>query len=225
MPHLLHLDASARRAAYSRRVSAAFTQAWREEAPAGTYTYRDLTADPVPPITEAWTTICDRLLLEGITEPDRYRRAVRTAAEREAWAILEPLLDELLAADVVLIGTPMYNYGVPAQLKVWIDQVTLPKMDLRPRRFVIASARGGSYAPGAPKAPFDHQERYLKDFFSGHYAIEDTLILSVELANATVDPGLAERLPQHQESLARALKDAAETGRKLAREARSTEEK
>ncbi|MFE6503482.1 NAD(P)H-dependent oxidoreductase [Kitasatospora sp. NPDC057738] len=219
MPQLLHLDASARRSSFSRRIGAAFAEAWRAEAPQGTCTYRDLAAEPVPPIGEAWTTICDTLLREGIVEPDRYAEAVRTDAERAAWAVLEPLLAELLAADVVLIGSPMYNFGVPAQLKLWIDQVTFPKMNLRPRRFVVASAQGGSYRPGMPRAPFDHQTRYLVDFFHGHYAVEDTLVIGAELANATVDPALAERLPQHEASLAAALTEATEAGRRLAREA------
>ncbi|MFG3224015.1 FMN-dependent NADH-azoreductase [Kitasatospora sp. NPDC048194] len=219
MPQLLHLDASARRASLSRRTGAAFADAWRAATPQHTYVHRDLAARPVPPIGEAWTTICDTLLREGIVEPARYREAVRTDAQREAWAVLEPLLTELLAADVVLIGTPMYNFGVPAQLKLWIDQVTFPRMDLRPRRFVIASARGGSYRPGTPRAPFDHQERYLVDFFRGHYGVEDTLVIGTELANSTVDPALAERLPQHEQSLAAALAEAAAAGRRMAREA------
>jgi len=51
-------------------------------------------------------------------------------ASARGWAVRGPLLAELLAADLVLIGTPMYNFGVPAALKAWIDQVTFPKMTL-----------------------------------------------------------------------------------------------
>jgi FMN-dependent NADH-azoreductase len=139
---------------------------------------------------------------------------VRTPAEREAWAVLEPLLAELLAADVILISTPMYNFGVPAALKAWIDQVTFPKMDLAPRRFVVAYARGGSYLPGAPREPYDHHVRYLRDFFAGHYAIpaSDIHVIGAELTNSLVDPGLAERRPQHEASLAEALAEAAALG-------------
>ncbi|WP_329400327.1 FMN-dependent NADH-azoreductase [Streptomyces melanogenes] len=215
MPHLLHLDSSARRDSFSRQLGATFATAWRA-AGGGTVTYRDLAAEPVPPIREAWTRICDTLLREGITAIDRYAEAVRTDEERAAWAVVEPLLAELVAADVVLIGAPMYNFGVPAALKAWIDQVTFPKMVLAPRKFVVASARGGAYGPGLPREPFDHQGRYLLDFFRGHYAVDDGEIISAELVNARVDPTLAARLDQHHESSAEATRAARELAEKLA---------
>lgn len=214
MPQLLHLDASARSRSFSRAVSAAFAESWRSAVPGSGYAYRDLAADPPPPIGEAWTEICDNVMRAGITELDRLKEAVRAPGQAAAWAVLEPLLDELIAADVVLIGTPMYNYSVPASLKAWIDQVTFPRMSLAGRGFVIASARGGSYLPGAPKAPFDHQESYLRDFLRGHFAVEDVTFVHAELANAVVDPLLAERLPEHEKSYA----DALGTARTLARE-------
>jgi FMN-dependent NADH-azoreductase len=218
--HLLHLTASARRASHSSRIADAFAKAWRAAVPNGAYTHRDLTDSAIPPIREGWTTICDTLLREGITETSRYREAVRTPPEHEAWRIIEPLLAELVAADVVLIASPMYNFGVPAALKAWIDQVTFPKMNLAPRRFVIAYARGGSYVPGAPREPYEYQVRYLRDFFAGHYAIPDTdvHVIGAELTNSLVDPTLAERRPQHEASLAAALTTAADLGKALAEE-------
>lgn len=217
LPHLLHLNASARSSSHSARIAQAFADAWRAAAPNGAYTYRDLTDSAIPPIREAWTTICDTLLREGITEPSRYPEAVRTPEEREAWSIIDPLLAELLAADVVLIGSPMYNFGVPAALKAWIDQVTFPKMDLAPRRFVIAYARGGSYAPGAPREPYEYQVRYLRDFFAGHYAIpaSDVHVVGAELTNSLVDPALAGRRTEHEASLDLALTEAAELGKAM----------
>ncbi|MFF7445789.1 MULTISPECIES: NAD(P)H-dependent oxidoreductase [unclassified Streptomyces] len=214
MPHLLHLDASARRRSISREVSAAFAESWRQSG--ATVTYRDLAADPVPPITEAWTGICDNLLADGITALDRLDEGVRTPEQAAAWQVVRPLLDELVAADVVLIGTPMYNYSVPASLKAWIDQVTFPRMSLTGRTIVVASARGGSYLPGAPKAAFDHQARYLKDFAAGHFAITDIRFLHAELANSVIDPHLADLRATHEASLAQALKEAHDLGRDLA---------
>ncbi len=212
MPELLHLDASARRRSISREVGDAFATAWRAAHPDGTYVHRDLAADPVPPIGEAWTRICDHVLEDGITEVDRLKEAVRTPEEATAWAIVEPLLEELVTADVVLIATPMYNYSVPAALKAWIDQVTFPRMSLAGRRFVVATARGGSYAPGAPKAPYDHQESYLRDFLAGHFAIEEVTFVNAELANSRVDPALANRRAAHDDSFAAALRAARSLG-------------
>ncbi|MEU3725040.1 NAD(P)H-dependent oxidoreductase [Streptomyces sp. NPDC031705] len=214
MPHLLHLDASARRRSFSREVSSTFADAWR--AAGGTVTYRDLATDPVPQITEAWTGICDNLLTDGITALDRLAEGARTPDQVAAWQIVQPLLDELIAAHVVIIGTPMYNYGVPASLKAWIDQVTFPRMSLAGRTIVVAGARGGSYLPGAPKAAFDHQARYLQDFAAGHFAITDVRFLHAELTNSVIDPLLTGQRPRHETSLAEALEEARNLGRDLA---------
>jgi FMN-dependent NADH-azoreductase len=111
----------------------------------------------------------------------------------------------LITADVVVITTPMYNYGVPAALKAWIDQVTFPRMDLAPRRFVVLAARGGSYAPEAPTAGLEHLLTYLADFITGHYRVPAPRTLAVDLANVRVDPLLAARRDDHEASLRRAL--------------------
>ncbi|MGW0058773.1 FMN-dependent NADH-azoreductase [Streptosporangium sandarakinum] len=212
MPRLLHLDASARRASFSRALSAAFAEEWR--AAGGEVTYRDLAADPVPPIGQAWTELCDHVLRHAITDIGRYGEAVRTPEQAAAWAVLQPLLEEVVAADVVLIGTPMYNFSIPAALKAWIDQITFPRMSLAGRRFVVASARGGAYGPGTPREPYDHQERYLRDFFAGHFGIDDAVFVSTELTNSLVDPALDHLRGEHAAS-----RDAAEVAiRHLARE-------
>lgn len=205
MTHLLHLDSSARPTSFSRQVSARIAAAWRAQDLTGDYTYRDLAADPVPFIGEGWTLICDRILERGITDLGRYAEVVDSDETRSAWSVVEPLLAELVAADVVLIGAPMYNFSVPAALKAWIDQVTFPKMSLAGRSFVVAVSRGGSYLPGAPRAPYDYQERYLRDFFAGHYAVEDVTFVRTELTNARVDPALAGRREAQRESHERAL--------------------
>ncbi|MFI9505872.1 FMN-dependent NADH-azoreductase [Nocardia sp. NPDC052566] len=205
MTTLLHLDASARRAAISRELSAAFADVWRAENPDGAYLYRDLAAEPVPFIDEAWTELCDAVLALPATDLDRLAELVRTPAQAAAWAIVEPLLGEVLAADVILIGTPMYNYSIPAVLKAWLDQVTFPRMSLGHRRFVVTTARGGAYSPGAPKAAYDYQERYLRDFFAGHFAVQDSVFVNAELANSRMDPNLAHLRTAHDESYAAAL--------------------
>ncbi|WP_040773267.1 FMN-dependent NADH-azoreductase [Nocardia pneumoniae] len=208
MSTLLHLDASARRQSISRELSAAFASAWRARHPDGDYRYRDLAADPVPFIGEAWTELCDAVLALPSTDPERLGELVRTAEQAAAWDIVRPLLAELLAADVILIGTPMYNYSIPASLKAWLDQVTFPRMSLGARRFVVTTARGGAYSPGAPKAAYDYQERFLRDFFAGHFAVSDTVFVHAELANSRQDPALAHRRAEHDASYALALATA-----------------
>ncbi|MEU3962521.1 NAD(P)H-dependent oxidoreductase [Streptomyces buecherae] len=212
---LLHLDASARRRSFSRELGDAVADAWRATHPDGTYLHRDLALDPVPHIDEAWTELCDHLLERQITDPHRYREAVRTPAQAATWAVVEPLLAELLAADVVLMTAPMYNFSIPSALKAWIDQVTFPKMSLAPRRFVVAHARGGAYGPGTPRHPYDHQERYLRDFIQGHYAVDDVTFVGTELVNSRLDPALAARRAQHDDSRAAALAAARKLGSAL----------
>nr|WP_237518850.1 NAD(P)H-dependent oxidoreductase [Streptomyces sp. SID5910] len=214
---MLHLDTSARRTSFSREVGDAVAGAWRASHPDGTYLHRDLALTPVPQIGEAWTELCDHVLEHGITDIARYREAVRTPAQAAAWEIVEPLLDELVAADVVLIAAPMYNFSVPASLKAWIDQVTFPKMSLPGRRFVVAYARGGAYGPGTPRQPYDHHERYLRDFFAGHFAVpqEAMTFVGTELVNSRLDPALAARREAHDASRTAALAAARELGRTL----------
>jgi FMN-dependent NADH-azoreductase len=210
---LLHLDASARRRSISREVSAAFAHAWRAQHPDGSYVYRDLARDPVPFIDEAWTELCDAVLAQTSTDLDQIAQLVRTPAQASAWNIVAPLLADLRAADVVLIGTPMYNYSIPAALKAWLDQVTFPRMSLAPRRFVIAAARGGTYSDGAPKAVFDYQQRYLRDFFAGHFAVTDTVFINTELVNSRHDPALAHLREDHERSYALCLETACTLGK------------
>ncbi|GAA3187157.1 FMN-dependent NADH-azoreductase [Nonomuraea roseoviolacea] len=213
---LLHLDASARRSSFSRRLSKAYADAWRAAHPGAGYVYRDLAADPVPHIGEAWTELCDHVLENEITDIARYEEAATTPARRAAWAIVKPLLDEVVAADVVLIGTPMYNFSIPSSLKAWIDQITFPKMSLKGRSFVVTGARGGAYGPGTPREPYDHEERYLRDFFKGHFAVEDVTFVHAELVNARLDPALFHLRDRHEESLAAALETASSLGSALA---------
>nr|WP_082535155.1 NAD(P)H-dependent oxidoreductase [Nonomuraea pusilla] len=204
---LLHLDASARRASFSRRLSALYAETWRAAHPGAAYVHRDLAIDPVPHIGEAWTELCDHVMAHQITDISRYEEAARTPARRAAWEIVKPLLDEVVAADVVLIGTPMYNYSIPSSLKAWIDQITFPRMSLAGRSFVVTGARGGAYGPGTPREAIDHQERYLRDFFKGHFGVEDVTFVHAELVNARIDPALAHLRERHEESLATALDD------------------
>lgn len=210
---LLHLDASARSASLSRRVAAELVAAIRGQGLE--YCYRDLAADPVPHISEAWTEICDNLMRDGITELDRLHEGGRTLEQRAAWSTVEPLLAELVAADVILLATPMYNYSVPSALKAWIDQVTFPHMSLGDRRFVIVAVRGGRYAPGTPKEHVEHQTRYLSDFVQGHFSVAEPEIVAVDLANARVDPLLADHRRAHDASLEAALERAREVGSRL----------
>jgi FMN-dependent NADH-azoreductase len=190
MAHLLHLDASLRSTgSVSREVSGAFADHWRAAHPDGTYVYRDLAVDPLPHLDEtAFTAV--------VTPPEQH-----TEEQRAAYAVASALVDEVLAADTVLIGVPMYNYSIPSTLKAWLDRINDPRLApnketgvgaLSDKRIVITTSRGGAYGPGTPKEDWEFQERYLRTFFKALGAEENVTFVNAEMTLADVDPGLAQ---------------------------------
>ncbi len=116
------------------------------------------------------------------------------------------VLDEFLAADTIVIGAPMYNFGIPSQLKAWFDRIAIAGKTFRytengpeglagGKRVIIALARGGFYSKGTPTAEFEFVERYLKAAFN-FLGIEPEFVLAEGLAIS----------PEHREqSLRQAL--------------------
>lgn len=97
---------------------------------------------------------------------------VGSAALGEDLATGGAYLDELFAADIIVIGAPMYNFSIPSQLKGWIDRVSVagrtfkygangPEGLVKGKKVFVASARGGVYSGSSPVAGLDHQETYL----------------------------------------------------------------
>ena len=160
MPHLLHIDTSARTVgSVTRELTAEFATAWRRRYPEGCVTYRDFAADPVPyPDLPS--------LADAFTPPEQ-----RTPEQAASWAVTEKLIADLEAADTYVFGVPMYNFSVPAVFKAWVDRIVLPGRTFDPdtregkltgRDVTVITARGGSYAPGTPRAPFDFQEPWIR---------------------------------------------------------------
>lgn len=162
---LLHLDSSALGAnSVSRELSAAIVAQWSAQHPGLKVEYRDLDAEPLPHLTGASLARSD-------------------AAEA---ADAERVLEQFLAADVVVIGVPMYNFGIPSTLKAWIDRIAVAGRTFRytetgpegmagGRTVIIASARGGLHTG----APTDFQEPYLRQVF-GFIGIDDVQFVRAE---------------------------------------------
>lgn len=115
MPHLLQIDSSADlRHSESRAHTRLFAEAWRARGAEYTVSHRDLHVHPLPHLEDAalhWSTDMRR-------EGDRVSRG--------AELLQDEIVDELLAADAVVIGAPLYNYSLPSTLKAWIDRIHVP---------------------------------------------------------------------------------------------------
>jgi FMN-dependent NADH-azoreductase len=163
---LLHLDSSALGAnSITREISAAIVKRWQESHAELTIEYRDLDADPIPHLTG---------------------RALAKVDQAEADAN-EAVIQQFLDADVVVIGTPFYNFGIPSTLKAWIDRVAVAGRTFRyteagpeglagGKRVIIASGRGGIYGDVSPA---DFQESYLRHVF-GFLGVTELEIVRAE---------------------------------------------
>jgi FMN-dependent NADH-azoreductase len=213
MPNLLHLDSSADLArSRSRAVTASFAQAWRAAGAGHTVTYRDLHADPVPHLPDAALHWAPRL------------RPADAAPPAEAEALQQELLAELLAADAVVIGVPLYNYTVPSALKAWLDHIHVPgttapfdtaDQPLAGRPAVIVTSRGGSYDPGTPTEGWDHAVPVLQLLLGNALGMKVSLI-TTSLTLAEDIPALAGEIGRSQAELAQAHADAAAAAAELA---------
>lgn len=158
MSRVLIIESSARQQdSVSRQLTRDFIQQWQAAHPADQITVRDLAVNPVPHL--------DANLLGGWMKPEEQR----SAAELEALARSNELTDEVLAADVLVMAAPMYNFTIPSTLKAWLDHVlrasitfkytpTGPQGLLTGKRVIVLTARGGIHAG----ASSDHQEPYLR---------------------------------------------------------------
>jgi FMN-dependent NADH-azoreductase len=160
--NLLHVDASVLGDhSVSRQVSAAVVSRLRAANPALAVTYRDLAAAPLDHLNGGHLAA-----RQGAT-PDALKGDVAAG---------ETALDEFLAADVVVVGAPMYNFTLPSQLKAWIDRLLIAGKTFRygpngpeglagDKRVIVALSRGGLYGPGSPFAAAEHLESYLRTVF------------------------------------------------------------
>ncbi|WP_409179983.1 FMN-dependent NADH-azoreductase [Amycolatopsis sp. VS8301801F10] len=181
---LLHVDSSAdREASVSRQLGRLFADEWRGGG--GTVRYRDVSAEPVPPLREAYARLGRRVERKGVLSLDDIAALVEDADEQREWDLTLPLITEVREARAVLLGVPMYNFGVPATFKAWIDRISFPGAFVDPvtgrklladKDFVVVNARGGGYGPGAPREKFEFQESYLRAYLSDKGADRVTFV-------------------------------------------------
>lgn len=175
--NILHIDASACDAAasHTRRLSAELVAELKAANPGASVVYRDVTVDPLPhvdmTIRQSWA-------------PEGERNASLTATAQRSKA----LVDELKAADVIVIGSPMYNFTVPSTLKAWIDHIAIagqtfqytatgPEGLLKGKAYLALSS-GGVYSQG-PFTAVEHLATYLTAIL-GFLGIRDVEVVRAE---------------------------------------------
>jgi FMN-dependent NADH-azoreductase len=196
---ILHIDSSITGDdSVSRKLTAAVVARLVSLSPDARVTYRDVAGQPLPQASGPLLAVA-----AGVATP-----APESGLQQEL-AVVNRALDEVLAADVVVIGAPMYNFSVPSQLKAWLDALAVPGKTFRydehgvhgllgDKRVVIASARGNVYAGGSPFASADHHESYLLSFFGflGVTRIEVVRAEGVRLSPAHAEAAMAGALAQ-----------------------------
>ena len=212
MPHLLHLDSSADLTnSRTRAVGASFVESWLAADPLNTVTHRDLHRDPLPHLADSALHWPQRLRPEGSNPP------------ADAEALQATLLDELFAADVLLVGAPLYNYSMPSTLKAWIDYIHVPgvtapsdvdSQPMRGRPAVIVTARGGVYDEGTPTAGWDHAVPALRLILGTALGMPVTVV-TTNLTLAAEVPALADQLERSVEELQLAHDEARAAGSHL----------
>ena len=162
MPMLLHIDSSPRAASVSSKLAAAFVAKWRQRNPLGKVVHHNTSLEGIPYLDEA------------MAEAFLTRPAELSEVQKRTLAYSDALVDELLAADVLVLGVPMWNLGIPASLKAWIDMIVregstfafveggVAPLVPAGKRVYVFTARGGAYPAGSPLHPFDQQEPYLR---------------------------------------------------------------
>ncbi|WP_026608257.1 FMN-dependent NADH-azoreductase [Methylocapsa acidiphila] len=201
---LLHIDSSILGAhSVSRPIGQAVVDRLRRERPDLAVTYRDLAAAPLPHLSP--TTAPSAHPLSGAAQ-GADSSVIREQAESQA------VLEEFLAADIVVIGAPMYNFTIPTQLKAWVDRILVPGKTFAygaegpkglagDKRAIIVASRGGLYGEAAPFAAAEHGEAYLRTVL-GFIGIHDPEVIVAEGINMGPE--------QRDKALAEGLRSAAD---------------
>ncbi|MES2028313.1 MAG: FMN-dependent NADH-azoreductase [Pseudomonadota bacterium] len=174
---LLHLDSSVLGPnSVSRQVTAAIVNRLGKASPGLNIIYRDLAAAPLSHLSGSHLAAAQGAPADAAIQAE--------VAEGNA------VLEEFLAADVVVIGAPMYNFSIPTQLKSWIDRIAVAGKTFKygpdgvqglagGKRVIIAVSRGNFYSAGKPAAVYEHVETYLRSVF-GFIGVTDIEIIAAD---------------------------------------------
>ncbi len=176
---LLHVDSSINgTTSVSRGLTRLAVDQWLERHPGTEVEYLDLAVDTPPHFS------ADAM---GFRRPPQ---GEPTAAEQRENALSEALVSQFLAADVIVVGAPLYNFSIPSQLKAWIDRLAQagrtfqytangPEGLAKGKTVIAVLSRGGIYSTSEAGQAMEHQESYLKTVF-GFFGISDVRVVRAE---------------------------------------------
>ncbi len=211
MKTLLHIDSSARgprfdtdaRGSHTRRLTAHFMNRWQQARPDDAVILRDMAVEPPTHVTEEW-------IASAFTAPENRTLGMRTRLEES-----DNLVAELAGADVIVVGAPMYNFGVPSTLKAWIDNIVRVGVTfgfdrtrdgdpywpmLAPgKHLVILTSRGDyGYGPGGRLEHMNHVDKALATALT-YIGVTEITTIAVEydeFADGRVETSLTEALSE-----------------------------
>jgi FMN-dependent NADH-azoreductase len=217
MTTILRIDVSARKErSLTRGLSQRFVDEWLKQRPSDKFVHRDIGLNPPPAISEEW--------IAAVFTPEKER----TQAQQASLQLSDTLIEEIECADIIVLAVPMYNYGMPAALKAWFDQIIrinktfsfdLARGDeplestLSGKQLVILSSRGEfGFGPGGENEHLNHLEPHIRTCSKFLGATEDHSIAieyqefgderhkqSIENAHKAV-PKLVDRLIEQSEA-------------------------
>ena len=180
MSQLLHIDSSILGGnSVSRQFTAQIVASWRAAHPATEVSYLDLAVETPGHFS------ADAM---GFRLPPSSEQL--SEVQKRENAISEALVSQFLAADVLVVGAPLYNFTIPTQLKAWIDRIAQVGRTFKytdkgavglagGKTVIVASTRGGMYSTSDAGNAMEHQESYLKTIF-GFFGVTDVRFVRAE---------------------------------------------
>jgi FMN-dependent NADH-azoreductase len=177
MSHILLITSSPRLASHSTKVAHALAKQLASREPNSTITIRDLAREPLPHIDDSFAAARD-VPADSLT-----------AGQKASLALSDKLLEELFAADSIIIAAAMINFGIPSNLKAYIDYIVRPRVTfnysakgpeglVKGKKVYLVVARGGVYSEG-PMQQFNFQDTYLRTALA-FIGLNDIELITVE---------------------------------------------
>ena len=177
MSHILLITSSPRLASYSTKVAHALAEQLASREPGSTITIRDLAREPLPHIDDGFAGA------RGVPADHL------TPGQKASLALSDELLEELFAADTIIIAAAMINFGIPSNLKAYIDYIVRPRVTfnysakgpeglVKGKKVYLVVARGGVYSEG-PMQQFNFQDTYLRSALA-FVGLDDSELITVE---------------------------------------------